>query len=440
MRIGFVGVGKLGQACAEVMAEKHDVIGYDVESRKPDNFTMSETLAGAVLDRDLVFVAVPTPHDPAYDGCEPTSHLPNRDFDYAIARETVAAVDALCNSQQTIVLISTVLPGTVRREIEPLIINAQFVYNPYLIAMGTVKWDATHPEMIMMGTRDGAESTSTALLRELYASFVENDPPVHVGTWDECESLKVFYNTFISMKISLVNMIQDVAERLGNIDVDFVTRALSSSDRRILGPAYMRAGMGDGGACHPRDNIALRWMAEDLGLGYDLFGAIMHAREVQAQNMANFLLKTAGQLPIVIMGRTYKPLVPYTNGSSSMLVGHFIEREGHPLYYLDLATSDVPPTDLGPAVYLLAHSAEVTYGDQLDQVQKWHQEGHTVSSADRAFTLVDAAGTRWSAASGSTIVDPWRSAPTESDTVRVIHYGNTRGLRSQQPTAGSAPL
>ena len=87
---------------------------------------------------------------------------------------------------------------------------------------------------------------------------MENDPRYVIGTWDECECIKVFYNTFISTKIGLVNMIQDVAEKQGNINVDVVTTALAKSDQRIMGPSYMKAGMGDGGACHPRDNIALR--------------------------------------------------------------------------------------------------------------------------------------------------------------------------------------
>ena len=68
--------------------------------------------------------------------------------------------------------------------------------------------------------------------------------------------------------------------RQGNINVDVVTNALKDSDQRIMGPRYMTAGMGDGGACHPRDNIALRWMAEQLDLGYDLFDSIMKAREI----------------------------------------------------------------------------------------------------------------------------------------------------------------
>ena len=88
-------------------------------------------------------------------------------------------------------------------------------------------------------------------------------------------------------------MIQDVAEKLGNINAEIVCDALAQSDRRIMGPGYMKPGMGDGGACHPRDNIALRWMAEELDLGYDLFDAVMLSREKQAENMANRVMGAA---------------------------------------------------------------------------------------------------------------------------------------------------
>ena len=62
--IGFIGVGKLGQACAEMVAEVHDVVGYDVMPREPENFNMVPTLREAVIGQDIVFVAVQTPHDP----------------------------------------------------------------------------------------------------------------------------------------------------------------------------------------------------------------------------------------------------------------------------------------------------------------------------------------------------------------------------------------
>ena len=161
----------------------------------------------------------------------------------------------------------------------------------------------------MIGTDNGSETGDAKEIVDFYKSMMQNDPRYVVGTWDECECIKVFYNTFISAKISLVNMIQDVAETQGNINVDVVTKALRDSDQRIMGPKYMTAGMGDGGACHPRDNIALRYMAENLGLGYDLFDAVMKARQIQAENLAKKLVSYGN--PVIIVGKAYKPNVKY---------------------------------------------------------------------------------------------------------------------------------
>ena len=425
--IGFIGVGKLGQACAEMVAEVHDVVGYDVNPVEPENFTMVSSMEDAVKGQDIVFIAVPTPHDPQYDGKAPTSHLPNKDFDYTIVKDILGKVNAVATQEQLIVLISTVLPGTVRREFVPLITNTRFVYNPYLIAMGTVKWDMVNPEMVMIGTEDGSETGDAKQLREFYQTIMQNDPNYIIGTWDEVECIKVFYNTFISAKVSLVNMIQDVAEKQGNINAEVVCDALANSDRRIMGPGYMKPGMGDGGACHPRDNIALRWMAEELDLGYDLFDAVMLSREKQAENMANRLLELASdQLPIIIVGKAYKPLVPYEAGSSSMLVGHYIEETDTALYYLDEVVGEMPPSavmDL-PAVYLLAHNPQVTYGDQLDTVPNWYGE-HNVTDCDEALSVKTGNGSDLTFPVGSVVVDPWRKTPAIPG-VHVIHYGNTR--------------
>ena len=398
-KVAMIGCGKLGQDCAEVMAQQYMVEGYDVEPRQPENFAMKGSIAEAVKDKDIVFIAAPTPHDPRYDGSTPTAHLEPKDFDYTIVKNILQEVNQFVNKKQLVVLISTVLPGTTRRELEPLITNARFVYNPYLIAMGSVKWDMVNPEMIMIGTEDGSKTGDAKELIDFYKPMMQNNPRYVVGTWDECESIKIFYNTFISAKIGLVNMIQDVAEKQGNINVDVVTSALAHSDMRIMGPKYMTAGMGDGGACHPRDNIALRWMADHLGLGYDLFDAIMGAREVQAENLAKKLMSY--NLPIVIVGKAYKPHVPYTNGSYSLLIGHYIEKAGRTLYYKDEHTGDTPPKDLGRAVYLLAHNPNVTYG--TDDTSKYDFP------------------------EGSIIVDPWRQCP-QLEGCTVIEYGNTRNV------------
>lgn len=96
--------------------------------------------------------------------------------------------------------------------------------------------------------------------------------------------------------------------------------------------------------CHPRDNIALRYMAQKLDLGYDLFDSIMLSREKQAKNIADrlILLSVENNLPIVIMGKSYKPGVEYVDGSYSLLIGSFIESVEY-------------DTINKPAIYLLGH-------------------------------------------------------------------------------------
>ena len=403
VKAAMIGVGKLGQSCAEVMAESYPLVGYDVSPRQPKNFPMVDSMKEAVEYADIIFIAAPTPHDPSYDGREPTAHLPNKDFDYTIVKNILTEVNKWSNRDKLVVLISTVLPGTTRRELEPLITNARFVYNPYLIAMGTVGWDFANPEMVMIGTEDGSETGDARELINFYRPMMNNDPRYVVGTWDECECIKIFYNTFISAKLSLVNMIQDVAEKQGNINVDVVTDALKNSTRRIMGPSYMKAGMGDGGACHPRDNIALRYMSENLGLGYDLFDAIMEAREIQARNLAEKLVRT-GLENIIIVGKAYKPHVPYEAGSYSLLVGHYVKEFGANVYYDDEYTGDKPPEDLGAAAYLLAHDPETTFLGCLDPDPDKQQKD--------IFPK------------GSIIIDPWRKCPSISG-CKVIHYGNT---------------
>ena len=83
MNIGFIGIGKLGMACAEVMATKHNVTGYDIYPKTSDKIRISDNLRGAVAGQDIIFIAVQTPHDSRYGGAEPIAHLPNVDFDYS---------------------------------------------------------------------------------------------------------------------------------------------------------------------------------------------------------------------------------------------------------------------------------------------------------------------------------------------------------------------
>jgi UDPglucose 6-dehydrogenase len=169
----------------------------------------------------------------------------------------------------------------------------------------------------------------------------------------------------------------------------------------------MTAGMGDGGACHPRDNIALRYMAEQLDLGYDLFAAIMDAREIQARNLAKELVYWAEKtkMPIYIHGKAYKPKVPYCDGSYSLLVGFYCKEMGHYPVYIDPLTGDTV-TGKVKGVTLLAHSASTTYK---------YTEQHNRDDLYCEFE------------EGTIFIDPWRKM-NNMDGYTVIHYGNTRQI------------
>ena len=405
-RVAMIGCGKLGLPCAEVMAEHYDVVGYDIYPDPESGIPMLETIEEAVRDRDIIFIAVPTPHDPRYGGETPISDMMPCDFDYTPVIHVFDQINSHVNENQLVVLISTVLPGTVRDSLIGHLTNARFIYNPYLIAMGSVKWDMVNPECLIIGTEDGSITGDAQELIEFYKPLMKNEPRVNVGTWDEAEAIKIFYNTFISAKIGLVNMIQDVAEKNGNINVDVVTDALKAATQRITGPRYLTAGLGDAGACHPRDNIALRWLSGKLELGYDMFHAIMSARDSQALAMATKLVTLANEnnLPVVIHGKAYKPYVPYTIGSYSLLVGHFVEHAGIELHYVDPLTGDNTPP-MGPAVVLMAHNPAITYAGT----------GVEVRADEFYYDIVP----------GSILVDPWRTIKAFPN-CKVVHYGNPK--------------
>lgn len=398
-RVSMIGLGKLGLPCASVMSKSALVKGYDPiyledhETHKSEwllgksDFEISDSIASCIDSSQWIFIAVPTPHDKEYGGETPTSHLEPKDFDYTIVKEVLQEIAETRTPEQRVVLISTVLPGTIRRELAPII--PDLIYNPYLIAIGTVESDFSNPEMLIIGTDHGQHKDSWAL-QDFYTRMLKKHIRSEIGTWEEAESIKIFYNTFISMKISFANMIMDVSEKLGYMNVDKVTTALSKSTKRIMSSMYMTPGMGDAGACHPRDNIALRWLAKELDLGYDMFGTVMEIREKQAENIAKKLCSYG--MPVVIVGTSYKPNIPNTDGSYSFLIGHYVEKIQGEVQYID-PLNDLTASGDGPFVYFISYHHDYI----LEEYKKF--------------------------VPGSVVVDPWRKR-FEADTRYDIgpHY------------------
>lgn len=337
MNVGFVGLGKLGLPSALAIESKgHSVTGYDInpsivqyiqdksipymEVDVPDLLKSTRikvaSLGDVLKESEIIFVAVQTPHDPLYEGI---TKLPTTtaDFNYEYLKSACKNISEELDKlgeDRIIIIISTVLPGTIQREIKPLLSqHAKLCYNPFFIAMGTTVKDFLHPEMVLFGVDD---PTATRKAKEFYRTIT--DAPFHEMSIVNAELVKVNYNTFITMKINFANNLMEVCHKMRKhgADVDVVIDALSDCTMRIISPAYMRGGMPDGGGCHPRDNIALADFAKRHKLSNDIYTEGMMVREHHVQWFADMIL--GYDLPKIILGKSYKPETNLTVGSSSI--------------------------------------------------------------------------------------------------------------------------
>ena len=420
MNIGFIGLGKLGLPCAlAVESRGHKVVGYDPSEQVKDiidtkKLQYQEIWAQEHLDKskieiksvedvvgesEIIFVPIQTPHGEQFEGI---TRIPDEreDFDYTHLKKGIKDLSEEIYYQQSkkvVIIISTVLPGTIRKEIKPLIDNNPYFklcYNPFFIAMGTTMRDFLSPEIVLFGVDDSwAAKKAKKFYRTLHHS------PFYDTTIENAELIKVVYNTFISTKIAFVNTVMEMCHHLPNTNVDDVTNALKMCDDRIISYKYLSGGMGDGGGCHPRDNIALSWLSDKLGLSFNWFDNIMKQREVQTDWLADLIEETsfkykgcADGYPILILGKSFKPETNIVTGSPSILLKNILEERGHKQVsmwdpYIDDSEND---SQQEPMIYFIGtkHPDFTTYS--------YNQ--------------------------GSIIIDPWRYIP-EQDNCEVIRIG-----------------
>ena len=411
MNIGFVGLGKLGLPCALAIddVDEHSVKGYDPDKRIKDYLDKGEipyreegtaellkkhnisftNLKDVIESSEIIFVPIQTPHDPLYDG---VTRLPETriDFDYSYLVEGLKQISKVLDDLQEeriVVVISTVLPGTIESQIKPILSKyARLCYNPF-IAMGTTINDFLNPEFVLMGIddKDAAEK-----LKLFYKTL--HNKEVFECTLDEAELIKVSYNTFITMKICLANTVAEMSHKLNNINSDNVMDALKLANQRLISDKYLNGGMGDGGGCHPRDNIALSWLSQKVDLSYDWYENLMISREKHTEWLAELTIQKSieKQMEIFILGKSFKKETNLTNGSPAYLLKNLIEEKNHKTKIYDpFIDNDVEEFN-EPSVFFIATNHDVF--------------------KDITFPA------------GSVVIDPWRMIG-EQETVELISIG-----------------
>jgi UDPglucose 6-dehydrogenase len=348
MRISVVGLGKIGACMAAVFAHRgFPTLGVDVNPRvvrlvnggEPPVFEpgLKEMMAGAgaslravgdareaVCQSDVTFIVVATPSEE--DGGFSVRYVEQA------AREIGRALRDK-EGYHLVVLTSTVLPGATESALLPVLLRESgkrcpedfgVCYNPEFVALGSVLRDLLNPAVVLIGESDGRAGD---LLSSFYLRVCENEPCVARMNYVNAELVKISVNTYLTMKITFANLVRTLSERLPGGDVDVVTAAVGK-DPRICS-LYMRGGLGYGGPCFPRDNLALACLARRLGVGAELPEAVDRTNRGLAPGVAERVLALAGEgSRVAVLGLAYKPNTDVIQESQALDIVRLLRGRG----------------------------------------------------------------------------------------------------------------
>jgi UDPglucose 6-dehydrogenase len=265
------------------------------------------------LDRaEFVFVCVDTP--PLYSG------------DADLSRVWTVVDELPADTQATIVMKSTVPVGTgekVRAALDARGLGAVgYVSNPEFTAEGTAVRDFMEPDRIVIGAFEGADADA---VEALHAGI---DAPVVRADVNSAEMIKLAANAFLMTRVSFINEIANVCELIG-ADVQSVAEGLGLDHR--LGPHFLRAGLGYGGSCFPKDSLALKQLAANSGYHFQLLTAVIEVNELQKRRVIQKLQKHLGPLrgkTVALLGLAFKPNTDDTREAPSLVLASRLLAEG----------------------------------------------------------------------------------------------------------------
>ena len=419
MKVGFLGLGKLGLPVALAIESKgHDIFGTDISNITLENIRNKKInykeiwvddylkntklqvldLEGVVRNSDIIFVPIQTPHEEKYEGI---TRIPKEraDFNYEYLIKGMKELSNEIEKQgddKIVIIISTVLPGTVRKEIKPLLSKkVKLCYNPFFIAMGSTMRDFLHPEFVLFGVDD---MEAYKVCKQFYKTIT--NAPLYDTTIENAELIKVAYNTLISTKIAFSNTLMELCHKLPNTNVDDVTNALKLANRRLISGYYMDGGMGDGGGCHPRDNIAMSYLSEKLNISHNWFEHIMKQRENQTEWLAKLIIENSKNFKINILGKSFKSESNLTLGSPAILLKNILQEKKRQINIWD------PIVDGN--------------FDEFEKRYQWKSEPQLFFIATKHDYF-----NNFPFYKGSIVIDPWRYILDRED-IKLIRIGDNK--------------
>jgi UDPglucose 6-dehydrogenase len=337
VKVAVFGAGYVGLVTGACFAELgHDVVVRDVieakidalrEGRVPihepgldeilvrngERLTFTTDVAEAVDGAEVVYVAVGTP--PTHSG----------DADLSAVWTVVDELPAV-GRRIVVAMKSTVPVGTgraVRHRLDDRgLENVGYVSNPEFTAEGTAVRDFMEPDRIVIGAFDSADGD---MIESLHAGI---DAPIVRCDVPSAEMVKLAANAALVTRISFINEIANVCEATG-ADVATVAEGIGL-DRRI-GPSFLRAGIGYGGSCFPKDSLALKQLAANSGYNFQLLNAVIEVNELQKRRVIGKLERRIGPLRgkrVALLGLAFKPGTDDMREAPSLVLAGRLLSEG----------------------------------------------------------------------------------------------------------------
>lgn len=420
MNISVVGLGKLGLCTAACFASAgHAVYGFDLNDHfrselKARRNPIDETGLSELLESAWSCLYVVDSYEEAIRNSEatliivPTPSMADGRFnnEYVIkVLEGLAPALAGKNSFHVVDVVSTVMPGSSDSVFRPLLerltgkrcgTDFGLAYNPEFIALGSVVRNFLNPDMVLIGASD--ERTGT-MLAELYRSTCKTDPAMEVMSLINAEITKISLNCYVTMKISYANALAAICEQVPGANVDVVTAAIGADSR--VGSKYLKGGLGFGGPCFPRDNIAFQSFAEEFGSNALLGKAVVAVNnEVPARLHQRIAEHLSPPAKVALLGVSYKADTHIVEESQSIMLARLLAKAGYQVAIHD-------PKAIDAARQVLGESAA------------YHSDPYDCISGASAIVLLtdwpEYRGLDWcriaaSAAPKATILDSWRVA------------------------------
>lgn len=377
--ISVIGLGKVGLPMVACFASKgYRVIGVDVNLKKiellkrgladvdepglasclskyGDAIAATDNFTEAVMASEITFIIVPTPTDNITGGFFNEYVL---DATSRVGRALVAK-----SSFHLVVVSSTVLPGSMTREIIPCLERSSgkkcgkdfgVCYSPKFIALGSVIHNFLNPDFALIGEFD---KRSGELLSRVLSTVFENNPPIARMNLVNAELTKICVNTFVTMKISYANMVAEICERLPGGDVSVVTSAVGLDTR--VSPKYLSGAVGYGGPCFPRDNRALSHVAKSLGVKPTIAEATDVVNSGQVGRLVEILAARIPEGAVVgILGLAYKTGTGCIDDSQGIALAQELTGRGYDLILYDPLAEENAKAALGTGVKFAESAGE----------------------------------------------------------------------------------